>query len=366
MAGKIRVGVIGASATGGWPSTSHFPAIAGLDNFELSAVATTRQESADAVAAKYGATHAFVGAKSLVESDDVDVVTITVNIRNHAEITKLALAAGKHVYTEWPFAINGAETAELADLGAAAGVKHVVGLQGRSAAMVNYVRDLVAEGFVGTVRSASVRIGRSLVFGAVTPENKWASDRSYGSNRFTIGAGHAFDDVRYMLGEFVDVAGLVAAQVKSAPVVGTDEVIEVTAPDNVLVTARLENEILLSFAMLSAMSSGIRFEVHGDDGELVVTGPSSLHLSPVGLSLTGAKGTDAPEPMPVPASYRPAPESVPDGSAVNVAGLYTMLATAIEDDAPTDPSFETARSLYEILDAIDTASETGQRQTITV
>jgi predicted dehydrogenase len=276
----------------------------------------------------------------------------------------MALAAGKHVYTEWPFAINSTETNELANLAAAAGVKHTVGLQGRSAAMVNYVRDLVADGFVGTVHSASVRIGRSLVFGAVTPDNKWASDRSFGSNRFTIGAGHAFDDVRYMLGEFMDVVGIVSAQVKTASVVGTDEVIEVTAPDNVLVNAHLENGILLSFAMLSSMSSGIRFEVHGEDGELVVTGPSSLHLSPVGLSLTGAKGTEAAVPMPVPESYRPAPASVPDGSAVNVAGLYTKLAVAIRDDTQTDPNFETARSLYVILDAIDKASATGQRQTI--
>jgi predicted dehydrogenase len=52
----IRVGVVGAS---GWADGSHLPALAALDAFDVTAVATTNQASADRVAAAHGVRHAF-------------------------------------------------------------------------------------------------------------------------------------------------------------------------------------------------------------------------------------------------------------------------------------------------------------------
>jgi predicted dehydrogenase len=46
MSGRLRVGVIGASARGGWALISHVPAVRSLTGFELVAVATSNPESA--------------------------------------------------------------------------------------------------------------------------------------------------------------------------------------------------------------------------------------------------------------------------------------------------------------------------------
>ena len=149
MAESIRVGIIGANPGRGWALTSHLPALQVLPGFEVTAVATTRQESADETAKAFGIPHAFGDATELLSHPDVDVVSVCVKVPHHYEYVRAAIEAGKHVYCEWPLGANSEQASELAALAAARGVRHVVGLQGRKSPLVNFVRDLVAEGYVG-------------------------------------------------------------------------------------------------------------------------------------------------------------------------------------------------------------------------
>ena len=50
-AAPVRVGIVGASPTRGWALSAHLPALAGLPGFTVTAVSTTRQETADETAA---------------------------------------------------------------------------------------------------------------------------------------------------------------------------------------------------------------------------------------------------------------------------------------------------------------------------
>jgi predicted dehydrogenase len=63
----------------------------------------------------------------------VDVVVITVKVPAHAQLVQAALAAGKHVYCEWPLARTTEEAESLVALARAAGVRHTIGLQARHA-----------------------------------------------------------------------------------------------------------------------------------------------------------------------------------------------------------------------------------------
>ena len=48
MADKIRLGLIGASVKGTWSSRSHLPALRASADVELTAVCTTKAETAEA------------------------------------------------------------------------------------------------------------------------------------------------------------------------------------------------------------------------------------------------------------------------------------------------------------------------------
>ena len=100
---RIRVGIIGANPDRGWAAQAHIPALQSLaDDFEITALSTTRRESAEAAGRRFGVPLAFDNHQELVTSPTVDVVAITVKVPYHLELATAALEAGKAVYCEWP------------------------------------------------------------------------------------------------------------------------------------------------------------------------------------------------------------------------------------------------------------------------
>jgi predicted dehydrogenase len=64
---KIRVGIIGASMRNGWGRDAHIPALSALPEFEITAVSTSRQETADETAKHFGIPHAFADPYKMVQ-----------------------------------------------------------------------------------------------------------------------------------------------------------------------------------------------------------------------------------------------------------------------------------------------------------
>ena len=125
---QIGVGIIGYEVGRSWGANAHVPALRALPEYRVAAVATTRAESALAAGADIGlpADRAFASAAELVACADVDVVAVTVKVPFHLELVRMAIAAGKHVYCEWPLGNGLAEAEEMAELVAASNVRAVV------------------------------------------------------------------------------------------------------------------------------------------------------------------------------------------------------------------------------------------------
>ena len=158
MAGeRIRVGIIGANLSYGWGARAHIPALRALPEFEVSAVSTTRMETAQETAKHFDIPLAFDDYRQLVVHPDVDLVAVCVRVPAHHELVMAALQAGKHVFCEWPFGRDLAEAVAMRDLALARGVRHMVGLQGRGEPAVQRMRALIADGYVGRVLAATLR-----------------------------------------------------------------------------------------------------------------------------------------------------------------------------------------------------------------
>jgi len=95
---KIRVGIIGANPDRGWAMQAHIPALKSLsDDFEITALSTSRSVSAAAAGKLFGVPLAFDNHHDLVKSAAVDVVAITVKVPYHFALAADALTAGKAV-----------------------------------------------------------------------------------------------------------------------------------------------------------------------------------------------------------------------------------------------------------------------------
>lgn len=101
-AGRIVVGIIGASPERGWAASAHIPALRALPAYELRALSTSRRESAQAASLQFGVPLAFDNADELVARPEVDSIVVSAKVPQHRELVTTAFQAGKDVYCEWP------------------------------------------------------------------------------------------------------------------------------------------------------------------------------------------------------------------------------------------------------------------------
>jgi predicted dehydrogenase len=153
----------------------------------------------------------------------------------------------------------------------------------------------------------------------------------------------------------------VATQAKQWLDTGTKTLLDVTSPDNVLISGHLAKGAVASvhIAAIPFAGSGYRMEIYGRDGTLVAMGEDSPQLSAV--SLHGAKLGNTLAPIPVPQHLTVAAPATPSGEAVNVGQMYTRFARAIRDGKSHQPDFATAVDLHRLVDAIKEASD-GARE----
>ncbi len=355
MAGKIRLGIIGASPTVGWAHRSHLPAIAASPEYELTGVCTTRMETAEEAKRQYGATMAFDDYHEMLAHPDIDAVAVVLRVPAHYQITKDAINAGKHVFTEWPLGKTTGEAEELADLARTKGVKAVVGLQARAAPAVLQMKQLVEQGYVGEIMSCSMTLIRGGVL-ARPSGRTWQRDVELGANTLTIATGHSIDALRFVAGEFAEVSAVVSTQCEQWYETDTDQYLDVTSPDNILVNGRLENGAVVSahVASIPWAGSGYRLEVYGKEGSLIATSEDSPQLGPV--QLQGAEGSDELEDLNILDQHRFVLEGMPEGAPYNVGQLYYMFGEAIRGQGERMPGFDTAVELHRLVDCIRKSS----------
>ena len=363
MAEKIRLGLIGASVKGTWSARSHLPAVLASAEVELTAVCTTKADSAEAARQAYGARLAFHDYRKMIASPEIDAIAVVVRVPSHYAPTKAALEAGKHVYCEWPLGRTTAEAMELASLARANKMVTAVGLQARVNPTMMYMKELLGTGFIGETMAINVSVLRQGVLSR--PSNRtWQRDVALGANTLTIAAGHTVDAMRFVAGDFGRLSAVVATQVKQWLDTGTGAVLDVTSPDNVLLSGRLANGAVVSVHVgaIPFAGSGYRMEIYGRDGTLVASGQDSPQLGKVVLH--GAKGGDTLTAMQVPERFSLTTPGTPSGEAINVGQMYTLFARAIHGGESRQPTFETAVKLHQLVDAISQASRTGDEVTV--
>jgi predicted dehydrogenase len=366
MSNPIRVGVVGANPDSSWASFTHLPAIQALQQFELKAVSTTRRETADKAAERFGASLAFDNAYDLVTHPEVDLVTVAVKAPEHHELVLAALRAGKHVYCEWPLGNGLEQSMEMAEVARQQKVHTTVGLQGRASPWIAAVRDLVADGKLGRVLSTSV-IASGHVFGPTSvSRSAYTLDRRNGATMLMMSFSHLLDSVLHSLGEFTELASLLATQRKEIYVTDTNENVPLRAADQILVNGVLSSGAVASLHMRGGLSRGtnLLWEINGTHGDLVITADTPFpHFGPLRLKLGRGDATTL-EDVLVSDDVLDVPASLKGGPAFNIACLYAAFARDIREGTYLCPGFDEAVRRHKVLDSIERATVEGRRTPI--
>jgi predicted dehydrogenase len=360
----LGVGIIGVNPAWGWAATAHIPALRALPNYEIRALGAQSAESARAAGAAFGISAVFSDYTELVAQRDIDVVAVTVKVPHHRELVSAALTAGKAVYCEWPLGRDLDDARAMAALAAQQGVRTVVGLQARQAPAIEFVRDLLGDGYVGEILSTTM-VGLSVPGDVVTQPNAYMLDGNNGANLLTVAFGHSLDTLNHVLGEFADLSAVSAIRRPLMTTEQTREQIMKTAVDQIAVIGTLSSGATASIHIREAVAGGTGFlwEINGTAGTIRITADAALpEIFP--LTVAGARGGDAPGELAVPSLLTqkwPTLSSLEGAPAYNVGRAYAAFAQGIANGTRTVPDFADAVRRHEIIAAIEKAAISGER-----
>lgn len=130
------------------------PCLVASPRSELAAVASRKQETADAFAAQWNIPRAYGTYQALLADPEIDIVYISLPNHLHAEWAVRCADAGKHVLCEKPLALTTAEVDRMMNAARRNNVIIQEGAMMRFHPQIEFVRDLIAQGTLGEVRLA--------------------------------------------------------------------------------------------------------------------------------------------------------------------------------------------------------------------
>jgi predicted dehydrogenase len=350
----IGVGIIGA---GGWARYGHIPALRQLDQFQIVAVSSRRQETSDALAAELDVPHGYGDYKALIADPDVDLVVIPTPGPEHAYLVRAAIAGGKDAYSEWPLTTSTKESEELLQLAEDRGVRHVVGLQRRFAPSASYTHDLINRGYIGGIRGVRMSVGVD-AFAPTMPERyRWTIDEANFTNVLSIYGGHFFDLLFHLVGPPRKFTAITQNQFPATTLVETGEQVPSTSAHEVVMIGTLQHGLFaIQIEGAQAHKTGLQIEISGTDGVLRLTNPRAFQ-NKHDNALEGMRdGATTFTPLPVPEQYAPLGNPELDVSSLDTAYLYTAYARDRTNGTTEASNFYDAVALHHLIDKVSASS----------
>ncbi|MGH8985272.1 MAG: Gfo/Idh/MocA family protein [Acidimicrobiia bacterium] len=166
--------------------------------------------------------HALTALDDALALPGVVAVTIATPPAAHCELTLAALAVGKHVLCEKPFALDAREAEAMVHAAEAAGVTNLVGHEFRWAVDRAVAGRAIAAGEIGEARLATLVQHVDLVADPAARMPAWWFDRGAGGGWLGASGSHAVDQLRVWLGEIESVSAALGLLSDRAPASAED------------------------------------------------------------------------------------------------------------------------------------------------
>ena len=300
-------------------------------------------------------------AREVIANPDIDIVIELIGGYGIArQLVLEAIAAGKHVVCEKPFARDADEGYRMWQAAEAAGVVHQLGCEFRWATGQALAARALAEGVIGTPRLATFLFHMPSLAEPDAGVPDWWRSEAEGGGWLGAYCSHLIDQIRVSAGEFTGV---------SASLQGVAERVEATpwtAEDAYTIHFRtesgLEGMLQSTAAARGPFAACTRFV--GSRGTLWIEGDT------VGVAdASGERTLEIPEDLRLPAPDPPPAELL--STAYDMLhsmgidlGPYTRLYEAFRDRIqgnpvatdPRPPTFEDGFAVQKVLDAVRRAS----------
>ena len=262
-----------------------------FDNIEIAGICDLEPEKCTAAAEKFNIPKIYGDMYELFADPEVDIVLNITRPYEHYEVTKAALLAGKHVYSEKPLSPDLNEARELYALAKEKGLYLGGAPDTFLGAGIQTVKKLIEDGYIGRV------IGGRAHMASRGPEN-WHPDPEF---VYQYGGGPMFDMGPYyvtafinLMGRVTEVCGMTSRSFERRPITSEKKygkIMDVEVPTYVEGIMRFESgaiaQLFTTFDICT--KSGILFEIYGTEGSIRVPDPNTFGEPGVQLLRLGAE-----------------------------------------------------------------------------
>jgi len=339
--GPVGVGIIGA----GNISTQYLENLTRFPDLEIAFVADLDLGRAEAQATAFGVP-AFGSVDQLLARDDIEIVVNLTIPAVHAAVGQQIVAAGKHVWSEKPLALDRESGAALLASARAAGLRVACAPDTVLGGGIQSALRAIARGDIGEPLTATT------LFQVPGPES-WHPDPEF---LFAPGAGPLFDMGPYYVTTLVHAFGSASRVsavsstshavrvIGSGPRAGTEFPVGVPTHHAALISFAGGQSAQSTFSFQDAQPRMGFVEISGTEGTIVLPDPNHFE----GESTLWRFGNDEPETLSA------------TGSTFGRGSGVLDLARAIRGGTEERANGALAAHVLDVLLAISTAAETEQ------
>lgn len=146
---KFRIGIIGT----GWIAEAHIESYLQMEDCEIVAAADLIPGRAEKFMERYGVTgvNFYPSHKEMLDSEELDAVSVCTYNKTHAECTIYALNKGVNVLLEKPMCVTTEEAVEIMKAEKASGKLLSIGFQPRGDENMKMIKKIVQSGELGDI-----------------------------------------------------------------------------------------------------------------------------------------------------------------------------------------------------------------------
>ena len=340
-----RVGIVGC----GDVTSLYLPGCASFASIEFAACADLDSGRAAALSAVGG--FPAVSPEQLIEDPSIEVVLVLTPPVAHVAVSRAAIAAGKHVYSEKPLATDLDDARTVLEEARGAGVRVGAAPDTFLGGGLQTARALIDEGAIGTPLAATASVAH------LGPESWHPNPGIF----YASGGGPLLDVGPYYVTALVSLLGPIASVAAIGRGVGSERLIGSGPLAGSTVAAEVPTTVLATLAFASGAVGGLtasfdvvaseapHFEIHGTAGSLILGDPNRFD----GAVRYRPLGADRWEDVPLQF----------DGSVGRGIGLADLIA-GIRSGRPHRASGELAFHVLDVLLAIERATTSGQAESV--
>jgi len=353
-ASKRKVGIIGV----GFGAQVHVPGLRS-EGWDVAAICSRNPEKARKAAAEAQIPDAHTDAMELIRRDDLSAVSIITPPGAHHSLAIAALEAGKHVLCEKPFAIDVRQAREMVEAAERSHRTAMVVHEFRHTPQRAYIRQLLAEGFIGTFRLCTIELFLDRYVTAEPRPLTWIARKADGGGLLGALGSHYVDGLRFWFGEVASVAGTLATLRPELVDPATGRKVRAETDDTFTMTLTFRNggmaTMIASFA--TTPTRGTRIVVMGDRGTLIAEQPGPNPLEN-GIVVASRDGSPL-QALPTPPEHTPFADPR-DHRLMAFRMLVRDFNRGVEQGTSPAPNFIDGLRCQEVLDAVHESSASGR------